>query len=50
LVIGAGTAHPIGRAGRMSLDVRYTFGLTNIDEDGESVKNGAFLFLVGWAF
>lgn len=50
LALGAGTAYQVSRSGRLSLDLRYTFGLTNIDDDGDSVKNGAFLLLVGWAF
>jgi hypothetical protein len=50
LAVGAGAAYPLGRSGRLSLDVRYTFGLTSIDANGDGVKNGAFLVLVGWAF
>jgi len=50
LTVGAGAAYRLGRSGRWSLDLRYTFGLTSIDADGDSVKNGAFLVLVGWAF
>ena len=50
LAVGAGSAYRLSRSGRWSLDLRYTFGLTSIDANGDSVRNGAFLVLVGWAF
>ncbi len=50
LAIGAGTEYNLSRTGRFTLDLRYTLGLANIDEDGGTVRNGTFLFLVGWTF
>jgi hypothetical protein len=49
LVIGAGI-----EAGRLSLDGRYTWGLTNLanvpDDDDVTVKNRVFSILVGFRF
>ncbi|MDH4196531.1 MAG: PorT family protein [Candidatus Aminicenantes bacterium] len=50
LAFGADTEFKVSRSGRLTLDLRYTLGLANIGEDRDSVKNGAFLLLVGWTF
>ena len=50
LTVGVGTGYRVGRSGRLTLDFRYTLGLANIAADGDRVKNGAFLLLLGWTF
>jgi len=50
LAFGAGTEFQVGRSGRLTLDLRYTLGLASVGQEGDSVKNGAVLLLVGWAF
>ncbi len=45
LAFGGGIEIPLG-ALRLSADLRYTLGLTNIYE-GDDIKNGAFLILIG---
>jgi hypothetical protein len=41
-VLGVGV-----QSGRFSADARYTMGLSNIAQDGDSVKNKAFSVMVG---
>ncbi|MDD8020425.1 MAG: porin family protein [Acidobacteriota bacterium] len=52
LTFGIGLAKKIG-IGKIMLDVRYDLGLTNIGEEmqeGESVKNKTWLFMLGYYF
>lgn len=53
LVIGAGVDFGFGASGmgKMTLDVRYSLGLSTIsDFEGDDVKNGAFSLMVGFSF
>jgi hypothetical protein len=55
LVFGAGIEFPISSGEQLiNLDVRYSWGLMNIDKDEEEdsgkVYNGGFQFLLGWGF
>jgi hypothetical protein len=53
LVIGAGVDFGFGASGKgkMTLDVRYTLGLSTIsDFEGEDIKNGVFSLMVGYSF
>ncbi len=52
LTFGIGLGKKIGH-GKIVLDVRYDLGLTNIGEEmqeGESVKNKTWLFMLGYYF
>jgi hypothetical protein len=52
IVFGGGLDVKVG-PGAITTDLRYNFGVTNIvddDDNGDSVKNGVFSFLVGYAF
>jgi len=52
LTFGIGLGKKIG-SGKLVLDVRYDLGLTNIGEDmqeGQSVKNKSWLFMLGYYF
>ena len=53
LVIGAGVDFGFGASGmgKMTLDVRYSLGLSTIsDFEGDDVKNGVFSLMVGFSF
>ena len=53
LVIGAGVDFGLGvpGTGKMTLDVRYSLGLSTISEfEGDDVKNGVFSLMVGFSF
>jgi len=53
LVIGAGVDFGFGASGmgKMTLDVRYSLGLSSIsDFEGDDVKNGVFSLMVGFSF
>lgn len=53
LVIGAGADFGLGAYGRgsLSVDIRYTLGLSTIsDFEGDDVKNGVFSLMVGYSF
>jgi hypothetical protein len=53
LVIGAGVDFGLGvpGTGKMTLDVRYSLGLSTIsDFEGEDIKNGVFSLMVGFSF
>jgi len=52
LTFGIGLGKKIG-SGKITIDVRYDLGLTNIAEgmsEGESVKNKSWLFMLGYYF
>jgi hypothetical protein len=52
LAFGVGLGMKVG-SGKIVLDVRYDLGLTNIGEDmqeGQSVKNKTWLFMLGYYF
>jgi hypothetical protein len=53
LVIGAGVDFGLGipGTGKMTLDVRYSLGLSTISAfEGDDVKNGVFSLMVGFSF
>lgn len=53
LVIGGGLDFGFGSSGRgsISVDIRYTLGLSTISEfEGEDIKNGVFSLMVGYSF
>ena len=53
LVIGAGVDFGLGvpGTGKMTLDVRYSLGLSSIsDFEGDDIKNGVFSLMVGYSF
>jgi len=52
VVLGAGLDVKVG-PGAITADVRYNFGVTNIvddEDDNDTVRNGVFSFMVGYAF
>ena len=52
VVFGAGVDFKAGEKGKVSLDGRYTMGISNIAKDSgnDSVKNGVFSFWVSYLF
>ena len=55
LVFGAGVDFGLGESvkGKLTVDLRYTLGLTNfaeIDEEDVKAKNGVFSLMVGFSF
>ncbi len=53
LVIGAGADFGLGAPGmgKLTVDIRYSLGLSTISEfEGDDVKNGAFSLMVGFSF
>jgi hypothetical protein len=50
VVAGAGLDIPV-KVGKISLDIRYTFGLSSISKGpGGGIRNGAACFFVGYVF
>lgn len=52
VVFGGGLDVKVG-PGAITTDIRYNWGVTNIvddEDDSDSVKNGVFSFMVGYAF
>jgi len=53
LVIGGGLDFGLGASGTgsLSIDIRYSLGLSSISEfEGEDIKNGVFSLMVGYSF
>lgn len=52
LVLGGGLAFNVARLGAVSLDARYTRGLSKIGEGGDAlnIRNQAFTLMLGYAF
>ena len=49
IAFGGGTDFGIGKH-KVTFDVRYTLGLTTLDEEGVDVKNNVMSLMVGYAF
>jgi hypothetical protein len=50
LAAGVGLEHPLGR-GRLTLDVRYTAGMSSLSKGtGDDIKNGALGLFSGYSF
>lgn len=50
LAAGVGLGHPLGR-GRLTLDVRYTAGMSSLSKGtGDDIKNGALGLFAGYSF
>jgi len=49
VVFGGGIDFALSK-GKIVFDVRYSLGLTTLDEEGYDVKNNVFSFLLGYSF
>lgn len=49
VVFGGGIDFELGK-GKIVFDVRYSLGLTTLDEEDADVKNNVFSFLLGYSF